>query len=69
MQLADLGLQPTMVVIPGIRRPALQAGLARSQKSLAPLRGPRRRDPYGPRHRLKILPAQQTQHHRALPTD
>ena len=26
-QLADLGLQPTIVVIPGIRRPALQAGL------------------------------------------
>ena len=27
-QLTDLGLQPTIVFVPGIRRPALQAGLA-----------------------------------------
>ena len=66
-QLADLGLQPTIVFVPGIRRPALQASLARGQKPVAPLRGPRRGDPHRPRHRLEILPAQQTPHHLALP--
>ena len=68
-QLTDLGLQPTMVVVPGIRRPALQARLPGSQKLIAPLRGPCRRDPHRPRHRLEILPAQQTQYHLALPPD
>ena len=58
---------PTIVFVPGIRRPALQAGLARGQKPVAPLRGPRRGDSHRPRHRLEILPAQQTQHHFALP--
>ena len=65
-QLADLGLQPTVVVVPGIRRAALQPRLARGQKLVTPVRCPRRRDPQCPRHRLKILPAQQTQHRLAL---
>ena len=43
------------------------ADLARGQKPVAPLRGPRRGDPHRPRHRLEILPAQQTQYHLALP--
>ena len=65
-QLTDLGLQPTIVFVPGIRRPALQAGLARGQKLITPLRNPRRRDPQLPRHGLEILSAQQTQHRFAL---
>ena len=65
-QLADLGVQPLVLLIPGIRRPALQAGLARGQKLIPPLRGPRRRDPQLPRHGLEILSAQQTQHRLAL---
>ena len=63
---SSLGLQPTVVVVPGIRRAALQPRLARGQKPVAPVRGPRRRDPQFPRHRLEILPAQQTQHRLAL---
>ena len=65
-QFADLGLQPTVGVVPDIRRAALQARLARSQKLIAPLRGPRCRDPQHPRHGLEILSAQQAQYHRAL---
>ena len=42
---------------------------ARGQKLVTPLRGPRRRDAQLPRHRLEILPAQQTQHHCALAPD
>ena len=54
---------------PGIRRAALQPRLACGQKLIAPLRGPRRRDPQLPRHGLKILTAQQTQHRLALAPD
>ena len=43
-QLADLGLQPTVVVIPGIRRTALQTRLARGtapfDHARRPLRSP-----------------------------
>ena len=65
-KVVDLGLQPTVIFVPGIRRAALQPRLARSQKLVTPARGPRRRDPQFPRHRLEILPAQQTQHRLAL---
>ena len=41
-------------------------GRARGQKLVTPVRGPRRRDPQFPRHRLEILPAQQPQHRLAL---
>ena len=55
-----------MVLVPSLRRTALQTRLPRGQKLIAPLRGPRCRDAQLPRHGLKILSAQQTQHHRAL---
>ena len=65
-QFADLGLQPTAVFVHGLRRTTLQPRLARDQKLITPLRGPRRRDPQLPRHGLEILSAQQTQHCLAL---
>ena len=54
-QFADFGPQPAAVVVHGLGHSALQAGLARRQKLVAPLRGPRRRDAQLPRHRLEIL--------------
>ena len=65
-QLADLGLQPTMVFVPSIRCAALSARLPRSQKLSPPVRRPRRRDPHRPRHGLEVLPAQQTPHYLTL---
>ena len=65
-QLADLGLQLPVVLVPSLRRMALQPRLPRGQKLIAPLRDPRCRDAWLPRHGLEILSAQQTQHHRAL---
>ena len=59
-------MQPTIGLVPGVRRPALQADLACGQKLIPPRRGPRRRDPQLPRHGLKILAAQQTPHRLAL---
>ena len=63
---AHLGLEPTVVFVPGIRRAALQARLARGEKLIAPQRGPRRRDPQLPRHRLEILTPQQAEYRRAF---
>ena len=65
-QLADLGVQPLVLLIPGIRRAALQPRLARSQELVTPLRGPRRRDPQFPRHRLEIFAPQQAEYRRAF---
>ena len=65
-EFADRGLQPTEVVVPCLGRSALQAGLARRQKPIAPLRGPRRRDAQLPRHRLEILTPQEAEHRRAF---
>ena len=65
-QLADLGVQPLVLLIPGIRRAALQPRLTRGQELGTPLRGPRRRDPQFPRHRLEILAAQQAEYRRAF---
>ena len=42
-QLADLGVQSLVLLIPGIRRAALQPRLARGQELVTPLGGPRRR--------------------------
>ena len=47
-------------------RAALQAGLARRQKLVAPLRGPRRRDTQLPRHRLEILTPEQAEYRHAF---
>ena len=65
-EFADRGLQPTVVVVHRLGRSALQAGLARRHKPIAPLRGPRRRDAQLPRHRLEILTPQQAEHRRAF---
>ena len=53
-------------LIPGIRRAALQPRLTRGQELVTPLRGPRRRDPQFPRHRLEILAPQQAEYRRAF---
>ena len=65
-QLADLGVQPLVLLIQGIRRAALQPRLTRGQELVTPLRGPRRRDPQFPRHRLEILAPQQAEYRRAF---
>ena len=65
-QLADLGVQSLVLLIPGIRRAALQPRLARGQELVTPLGGPRRRDPQFPRHRLEILASQQAEYRRAF---
>ena len=64
--LADLGVQPLVLLIPGIRRAALQPRLARGQELVTPVGGPRRRDPQCPRHRLETLAPQQAEYRRAL---
>ena len=64
-QLADLGVQSLVLLIPGIRRAALQPRLARGQELVTPVGGPRRRDPQFPRHRLEILASQQAEYRRA----
>ena len=63
--LADLGVPPLVLLIPGIRRAALQPRLTRGQELVTPVRGPRRRDPQFPRHRLEILAPQQAEYRRA----
>ena len=63
--LADLGVPPLVLLIPGIRRAALQPRLTRGQELVTPVRGPRRRDPQCPRHRLEILAPQQAEYRRA----
>ena len=63
--LADLGVPPRVLRSPGIRRAALQPRLTRGQELVTPVRGPRRRDPQFPRHRLEILAPQPAEYRRA----
>ena len=65
-QLADLGVQSLVLLIPGIRRAALQPRLARGQELVTPLGGPRRRDAQRPRYRLEILTPQQAEYRLAF---